>query len=59
MSLFLPTPPSLHPLRSSDLFRQVCIMAGCDYLCSVDKVGIKTAGKLAGQFKTDVAKVRD
>lgn len=34
------------------MFRQVCILAGCDYLQSISGMGIKKAHSLIKQFRS-------
>jgi exonuclease-1 len=33
------------------MFRQVCILAGCDYLSSIPGLGVKTACQLIKKYK--------
>jgi 5'-3' exonuclease len=42
---------------SLDMFRHVCILSGCDYLDSLDGVGLKTAYLLYKRCGKDVEKV--
>lgn len=34
------------------MFLTACIMSGCDYLDSIDKIGIKTAFRLVKEHRT-------
>lgn len=39
---------------NEDQFMECCVLAGCDYLPSIPKMGIKTASKLINQYKSGV-----
>ena len=44
-SLPPPPPPPVESAASSDLFLQLCVLAGCDFLPSLPSVGLKTAAR--------------
>jgi exonuclease-1 len=52
--------PQLKDMKNWDLarFREVCILAGCDYLPNIPKIGLKTAFKLIQRY-TDIDQVRN
>lgn len=37
---------------NQNMFLTACILSGCDYLNSIDKIGIKTAFKLVNENRT-------